>query len=323
MITNQGNISLPMAIWLASDEYDHDPSPNSISATELLKSVKQIILGNRVTNSTLAGDSDLQDQVASAIGTAIHNAVEHSIVNLREDSMKKMGIPARVRDLIRVNPTINDPNCHNIYLEQRVKREIDGFVISGKYDIVENGRVKDIKSTSCYTFIYGTNNSKYAMQGSIYRWLSPKLITDDHMDIEFVFIDWKALAARTEPNYPPRRVMSKTIPLVSIQQTEIFIREKLAQLVAFQNEPEANMEPCTRDELWQKPTTYAYFKNPAKLKRATRVFPTNGEALSRHIEDGSVGIIKKRPGKAIHCNYCTARPICAQAERLTTAGLLD
>lgn len=323
MITNQGNISLPMAIWLASDEYDHDPSPNTISATELLKSIKQILLGSRVAASGLAGDVDLQDMIASRIGTALHDSVEHSVLNLREDAMKAMGIPPRVRDSIKINPTIIDPNCHNIHMEQRVKRDIGGFTISGKYDIVENGRVKDIKSTSTYTYVYGTNNTKYAQQGSIYRWLNPELITDDFMDIEFIFIDWKAMAVKTEKNYPPRRVMSKTVPLMSISETEMFIVDKLKLLVKFQNEPEANMPECSRDELWQKPTSYAYFKNPEKMKRATKVFTTHGEALGRQIEDGSVGTIQIRPGKAKHCLYCAAKPICAQAERLVQAGLLE
>ncbi len=322
MITNQGNISLPMAIWLAADEYDHDPSPNVISATELLKAPKQIILSGRAHATGMVGDSDLQDNIASSIGTAIHNAVEHAVKNLRTEAMIAMGIPPRVRDLIRINPPVKDPAFHNIYMERRVKKELDGFIISGKYDIIENGRVKDIKSTKVYSYIYGTNNTQYGQQGSIYRWLNPTLITDEFMDVEFVFTDWLARDTK-EKGYPPLRVMSKTVPLMTIPETEMFIRDKLKLLVTYQDRPEAEMPECSRAELWQKPTTWAYFKNPLKKKRATKVYYSSAEAMARQIEDGSVGVTDTRPGKAKHCLFCAAKPICAQAERLQTAGLLE
>ena len=320
MITNSGNISLPMAIWLASDDYDFDPSCNKVSATGLLKSVKQIILGGRVQELNLAGDSDLQDAVASSIGTAIHDAVEKAVLNNREEALIAMGVPPRARDRVRVNPAIIDPGFHNISMEQRVEKEFMGFTISGKYDIVENGRVKDIKSTSCYTYIYDTNSVKYAQQGSIYRWLNPTLITDDYMDVEYVFLDWKAMSVK-DKNYPPLRVLSKTVPLMSIQRTEMFIADKIDSLVAHQDSPEADMPECSREELWQKPTTFAYYKKP-DAKRATKV-GTESELTTRLIDDGSVGVIRRRPGKAKHCAYCPAKPICAQAERLAQAGLLE
>lgn len=319
MITNSGNISLPMAIWLASDDYDFDPSCNKISATGLLKSVKQIILSSRVQELNLAGDSDLQDAVASSIGTAIHDAVEKAVLNNSEQALIAMGVPPGARDKVRINPTIIDPHYHNISMEQRVEREFMGFIISGKYDIVEQGRVKDIKSTSCYTYIYDTNSVKYSQQGSIYRWLSPQLITDDYMDVEYVFLDWQARSAK-DKGYPPTRVLSKTVPLMSLQRTEEFIRGKIDSLITHQQAPEAQMPDCTREELWQKSTTFAYYKTPT-AKRATKV-GSESELTTRMIADGNVGEVRRRPGKAKHCAYCPAKPICAQAERLAQAGLL-
>ena len=44
--TNQFNISLPLAVFLATDDYDYEP--NVISVTSLLKPVRQLVLSKRV-----------------------------------------------------------------------------------------------------------------------------------------------------------------------------------------------------------------------------------------------------------------------------------
>ncbi len=40
--TNQSNLPISIAVFLAFRDYDSDPRPNSISVTTLLKSVRQI-----------------------------------------------------------------------------------------------------------------------------------------------------------------------------------------------------------------------------------------------------------------------------------------
>jgi len=323
MLTNSGNISLPIAVWLASDDYDLSPRPNVISATGLLKPLKSIVLTQRIREANLEGDTDLQDLVPSRLGTAIHAAVEHSWLHHLSMALTAMGIPEHAQKLVRVNPTLPvDPNNHNIFIEQRAEREIDGFIVSGKYDFVENGRVKDVKSTGTYNWVHGGNDSKYAMQGSIYKWLNPAVITDDVMDVEFVFTDWKAISAKTDKSYPANRVMTRTLPLKSEFETEAFITNKISQLKTYHNKPESEIPDCTPDELWQRPAKWAYYKNPMALKRATKVFDTQAEAVSRQVADKSVGIIQHRPGEVKFCIYCPARPICKQAERLQQAGLL-
>lgn len=44
--TNTTNIPLPLAVFLATDDYDYQP--DTISVTTLLKPIKQIILGRRL-----------------------------------------------------------------------------------------------------------------------------------------------------------------------------------------------------------------------------------------------------------------------------------
>ena len=48
MINNDANIPLYLAAWLANDEYDYVSDPKYISATSLMKPIKELILSGRV-----------------------------------------------------------------------------------------------------------------------------------------------------------------------------------------------------------------------------------------------------------------------------------
>ncbi len=324
MITNSSNISLPMAIWLAADNYNLAAHPNVISATGLLKPLKSIILTQRILKAQLENDVDLQDLIAARLGTAIHTAVELAWANNLESALIAMGFPKKARELIKVNPKLPlDPEKHNVFIEQRNQKEIEGMIVSGQYDFVENGRVKDIKSTSVYTWIHDSKTEDYCWQGSIYRWLNPEIITDDYIDIEFLFTDWKAMESIRDKSYPPRRIMSRSIPLKSLAETEQFIRKTIQNLKNYKDKPQHEIPPCTSKELWQKPKTYAYFRK-VNNKRATKTYKTDEyqQALDRMVSDGSTGHIETRPGSVKFCNYCTALPICKQAESYIQNGLL-
>jgi len=314
-----------MAVWLAADDYDLGPRPNVISATGLLKPLKCIVLSHRIQAANLEADTDLLDLVASRMGTAIHTAVESAWLNNLEQALTAMGLPKRGRDMVRVNPELPvDPEYHNVHIELRIEREIDGYIISGQFDFVENGRVKDIKSTSVYAWIFNSSDDKFAWQGSIYKWLNPKLITDDKMDIEFLFTDWKAMEAVRDKAYPNNRIMTRTLTLKSSEEVESFIRNKLQQLKTYKDESESEIPRCTSEELWQKPTTYAYYKKIDGV-RATKLYEAHEHqnAMDRMALDGSTGRIDTRPGKVKFCAYCPARPICQQAENYIQSGLLD
>ena len=51
-ITNINDISLPLAVWLAADSYDFTPSEYAISATSLLRPLRQTLLERRLTTET-------------------------------------------------------------------------------------------------------------------------------------------------------------------------------------------------------------------------------------------------------------------------------
>ena len=45
--TNQENIPLSLALWLAHDPYVVNPNPKAFSATSMLKPLKSIVLSTR------------------------------------------------------------------------------------------------------------------------------------------------------------------------------------------------------------------------------------------------------------------------------------
>ncbi len=318
-----GNVSavpLSLAVFLATDTYDHNDDPNTISATSLLKPIRQIVLSARVPQEDAV--VDLIQMVASRMGTAIHDAIERSWTENHNTALEALGYPKKVIEKIRINPSKEDltDDCIPIYLEQRAYKKVGRFQVSGKFDFVGEGRVEDFKTTSTFTAINNTNDEKYVQQGSIYRWLNPDIITKDEMAIQFIFTDWSKAKAMQDPNYPQNRIQQRVFMLKSVNETQAFVERKLAQIEQYWDADENELPRCTDEELWRSEPVFKYYKNPASTKRSTKNFDNQQDAMLRYIEDGSVGLVKEVPGQVTACKYCPAFSICSQKDELIAAG---
>lgn len=322
--TNYNNIPLELAVWLAAnDGYDLKRTPHVISATSLMKPTKSLILGERVAESDEEPVIDVADLVASRLGTAVHTAAEVSWLYSRDVAMRNLGLPQKVIDKVRVNPDHpgEDPQF-DIYLEQRTAKAMGKWIISGKFDFVSNGRVKDIKTTKTYNWIKGSNDEKYSLQGSIYRWLNPEIITDDFIDVLMLFTDWTPLKALVDKEYPKSNLMVRTLPLLPLAETERWIINRLAEIDKYEGAHQDTMPLCTPDELWMDPPKYAYYKNP-KAAKATRVYDTPQEANAHKARDGVPGSkVVERKAEPKFCKFCDGRSICLQAEGYIAEGIL-
>lgn len=322
--TNQFNIPLSVCVWLATDHYDHDARNNHISVTALLKSDRQIVLATRIPPK----DSipDVSGLVASRMGTAIHDHIEIAWTQNYKSALKNLGYPQRVIDRIRVNPEKDElgPDVIPVYLERRSEKEIDGYIISGKFDFVGEGRVEDFKSTGVYSYINKTKDEDYIMQGSIYRWLNQDIITQDTMAIQFIFTNWNAMeAARGRDNgYPQNKTMEYKLQLKSIAETEAWIKAKLHSIKTYLTAADENIPLCNEKQLWRKETVFKYYKNPAKMTKSTKNFKEVAEARIRLITDGNVGVVVEKPGEVVACKYCDAYDICQQKDTLIANGEL-
>ncbi|MEE4244764.1 MAG: hypothetical protein V2I33_05105, partial [Kangiellaceae bacterium] len=86
--TNYTDIPLVLAVWLAANRgYDLEYKPDVISATTLFKPVRSIILSRRVAANQQS--VDIESLVQSALGTAVHTAVEDAWIEGRTEGMER------------------------------------------------------------------------------------------------------------------------------------------------------------------------------------------------------------------------------------------
>lgn len=320
--TNTADIGLAMAVWLAHDEYSNGanehPGQNVISATGLLKPVRQLILGNRVPAADRT--PDVSDFIASRLGHAIHDSIEHAWTFGYAHALELLGYPRKMIEKVRINPTDEElfDGCIPIYTEQRFFREInvDGYpiVISGKFDQIIAGELNDTKTTSAYTWINNSKSVDYQIQGSIYRWINPQKVTSDVMRIQHFFTDWQRSQTKSNPNYPKSRLVEAKIQLMSLADTELWLRTRIREIMANQNLDEPDLVRCSDKDLWMSDPVFKFYSDPAKAAeggRATKNFP-NAAAAMMHRNKMGKGVVVTVPSQPKACQYCAGFDLCSQ-----------
>ena len=323
--TNKYGVSLALAVFLMYDSYDHDSRDNVISATGIIKPLRQLILMQQ--NPDTAKEVDISDLVASRMGSAIHDGCQQAWEDKDNVNQALIALGASPTSIERVvvNPAEGSVKEGQIpvYVEQRHEKVVDNYIITGKFDIVLDGTVNDYKSTSVWGYIYDSNADSYTKQGSIYRWLTPDKIHSDYININYIFTDWSATKAKQDPKaYPQQRVLTKKYPIWSESATDEWIRNKLDMLVQHLQSPQEMIPECTKEELWASDAVFKYYKDPSKKTRSTKNFSTMDEALIKKSQDGDVGEIVEVPGEVKACRYCPVVSICTQAEGMLTDGRL-
>lgn len=326
-LTNEADISLPLAVWLLHDTYDYQADPNAISATTLMKPIRQIILPSRINPDLVS--TDISEFIARTLGHSIHDSIERawSSPEGRANALKLLGYPEDVINKVRVNPSDEeiqaDPEIIPVFIEKRLSVTHRGKRVHGKFDMVAEGIVNDFKSTSAWAWAKGTRDEDFVEQMSIYRWIDhhqeiPK-ITEDFGQINFIFTDWAKGMAKTNPDYPQKRVETKQLKLMTLAHTEQLIDHKLDLLARYQNLPEKQIPHCTPDELWMSDPIFKFFSDPAKAKdpnaRSTKNFDDLGSAKLYQSEKGGKGVIVTVTGEPKRCGYCAAFDACTQKDQ--------
>lgn len=318
LISNDHNLSLLMAVWLLHDNYDYNDEPNYISATSLLRPIKQIILAKHVVAEENV--MDVSERISATLGNAVHDSIESvwSDPAQRSRALKMLGIPEWIRENIVVNPTdeylSQNPKAIPIYLEYRVFKEINGFKIGAKLDSIIDRKLLDVKSTSVYTYLKSRKDEDHRLQLSIYRWANPEKIDGSHGFIQFVFTDWQKFMTYTDEDYPKTRIVEHPVEFLSLEETEAFITNKTNQIRELWNATEDQLPDCTDKDLWRGETVYKYFSNPDNQK-ATKNFDTDKSGAYAHLAEKGKGVIKEVPGQVKACAYCPAYKVCKQKDQ--------
>lgn len=298
-ITNKRNLPQYILDWLATDNYDYNTDPLVLSTTSLMRPIRIQILTTRHAKNA---EVDAVELIASRFGNAIHDSLER----IKTEGYTK---------------------------EQRVKRTLDingkVYTVTGKYDVLEKVsdtkfRLRDIKTTSVWSYIHGKKDEVYTEQLSIYRWLLSQTVEVlDVAMIDFFFTDWQSQKAKTEADYPDYRIKAGyEVPLWSPEKTEAYVKNKLLVLEEHLSTEDDRLPFCTPEDLWAQPNVFAVHKKGNK--KATKLCVTKDEA-ENYIVDKKLNdsYVVYRPGKVRRCKYCSAAPFCNQFKQLQNDGMIE
>lgn len=320
-LTNQHQIDLPIAVWLLQNGYysgaDVAPEGELISVTTLMKPTRRLILERQVDQSKEV--LDVADLIASRVGHGIHDSIERAWTEGDwRGAMRRLHYPQSVIDRVKINPDPSTVSGNDIpiFLEQRRFKEIGDVVLTGQLDFAINGAYRDVKTTSTFSYTSGKKDTDYILQGSMYRYIMPELIWQDTMRIEFIFTDWQKYRAKSDLNYPQAKVAHKEYPLMSLEDTEAWILNKLTDIKknARHVKNQDKLVRCSDDELWKQPDTYKYYANPETAKaegRAQKSFDKLADA-ELHKQEKGKGVIVTVRGEVKACEYCSAFSACEQ-----------
>lgn len=312
--SNKANLPFALAVWCAHDEYSFKPDARKISATSLLAPLRSTILIRKYPE--LKNADDLVDRFASRRGTAIHDSIEKALLtdsNARKAILKDMGWSEESIDSIIINPPQNADypiTAIPMYVEQRFSKTLDDWTVSGQFDLVFNGELHDFKTTSVVTYIKDSRREDYILQGSIYRWIVPNIVKSDTITINYIFTDWNKTKAEITQNYPRYPMLAVKYPLMSLDDTEKYIKSRLSTLTAYENQD--SLPECSTEELWQAPAEYKYYSDGGN--KCLKKFNSYDEALAYQTSKGK-GFIKTIAASPKRCLYCSAYKVCTQKDK--------
>jgi hypothetical protein len=281
-LTNKHNIPQTFVNVLERPTYSRGRA--HISATQLINSPKIVALTQKFQDQL---EQDVSDMVWSLFGSAVHGVLEH-------------GADA------------------NHLIEERINTEVDSWTISGAIDLQilnEDGTIsiRDYKVTSAWTAM--NNKKEWEQQLNIYAWLVESVKQKEVKDVGVVAIlrDWSRRDAARNPDYPPAPVKEIPISLWSLEDRNVFIRERIADHsdCMFAMDTDSDLPDCTPEQMWEKPTTWA-LKKTGNV-RAKSIYETEDAAQAALEEAGKEYEIEIRPGERTRCaTFCSVSSFCDQ-----------
>jgi hypothetical protein len=256
-----------------------------LSVTQLINSPKIVALTKKFEAEL---EQDVADMVWSIFGSAIHNILEHG-------------------------------KDENHLVEERIHSMVDGWKISGAVDLQvvddQGGiSIRDYKTTSVWAVM--NEKIEWEQQLNIYAWLVDTVKEDFHVtDLGIVAIirDWSRRDAARNPDYPQAPVKELPIRLWPYEERKEFVQSRITSHSAceFAIETGESLPPCTPDEMWEKPTTWAIKKIGGV--RAKSVHDTEESMLKALETAGPAYEIEVRPGSRTRCeSFCPVNTYCQQ-----------
>ena len=273
-VTNKFNFPEPLVKALSRDTYK---KVGHISTTELLKPPRILALEMRHQDEI---EEDVSDRIYRALGSSFHGLME-------------------------------DAASPNEFSEERLVIDVLGWKVSGKPDLYDKWETLwDYKICSVWAYILGVRKEYYD-QLRIYSYLyaqhgfMPKKLAN-----MLLFRDWSKSESERTSNYPPpAKVIEYEVP--DPAETWQFIKGRVLVHQLSRSLPDDKLAPCTAEEKWERPTTWAVKKKGAKRAMPGGVCDSRGKAeITMAANPGTE--IEERRGKCVRCadGYCKVAKWC-------------
>ncbi len=158
-------------------------------------------------------------------------------------------------------------------------------------------------------------HSDYEAQLNIYAYLFEQYgFPVKKAFIHAILRDWMQSKGLQDENYPPCPFITSEIELWDKEGQETYVKGRIhIHEMSREFSRDDELIPCSPQEKWSKPTTWAVKKKGNK--RATRVLDNKQEAEEMVLDfKGNISLeIEERPGEDIRCErFCYAKPFCNQ-----------
>ncbi len=272
-------MNLPAALVKAAKAERHN-KPGCVSATTLLKGVKEIVLIDRHWDEL---EDDVSNRIWLILGTAVHSIMES--------------------------------HGEGGFVEKHLEHDTGiGMTVTGQVDYYdeEKGIVVDWKTCSA-TKVLTSHFDDWRMQGLVYAWLLAwNGFTVNKIQFVGMMKDWSRSRAMHDKGYPQSPVYVYEYDVVDevIEATDRFVMDKVAAIVAANGLGDDDIPPCGESERWQSPTVYAVMKRGVARSKKNCTSREDAELRVELLGDGHY--VEVRPGVARKCQgYCICRKHCS------------
>ena len=278
-ITNKLNLPEPFVRF--AERQHHRKS--DYSATELIKSPRQVLLKQRHSGNI---KKDVSDLVWALFGTAVHKVIEGG-------------------------------EGENELSEGYFLEEIGGKMISGTMDhYTSDGVISDWKTCSVYKILNG-DFKDWEQQLNIYAYLAKKAGFDvTGIQVVAIMRDWLRRKAKFDARYPEHQMSVITFNLWTEREQLEFIKQKVSKLIQAENLADEDLPFCTPEERWAKEGLWKVYKNKSAKRAVTGGLYAESakEKAQEHADKigGEIRFIEGEPWTA--CEYCDAVDFCNQTK---------
>lgn len=282
MLTNR--LGLPRAVVAAVENDPYTRGSSDISVTQLVQPPFQ-----RKLRTETEIIEDVSDRIWSLVGQVGHGIVERAYPDAYTEDCKKL-TPAEAY------------KKYGVVAERRLFMPVNNWIVSGQFDVIEDGRLEDYKFTSVWSVI-GETKPEWIAQLNLLRILAKhEGIKVDKLGILAVLRDW-AKGKANGADYPKHQIQRIDIPVWSDDQAEAYLFDRV---LAHQS---ANPSVCTDEERWKRADVFAVMK--VGRKSAVKLHDSFEDADAHATQLGAGHSVVKRPGGYGRCqDYCNVSHVC-------------